>query len=131
MSVLVLHRLQSYLATANDDLQNPAPGAPEAINYHMGFYRVSRINELIEGKGKDGQLSGTSGKPAWDEEDMKRFQLDVYSKQGEYYMELLAPILKTKTDCAGCKALLEWDGRFATESVGASVFTQLREALLD
>jgi penicillin amidase len=46
-------------------------------------------------------------------------------------MELLAPILKTKTGCAGCKALLEWDGRFATDSVGASIFTQLREALLD
>jgi len=122
---------QGYLATANDDLQNPAPGAPKAINYHMGFYRVSRINELIENKGKDHLETPDNGKPTWDEEDMKRFQLDVYSKQGEHYMELLAPILKTKPNCTSCKTLLEWDRRFSTDSVGATVFTQFREALLD
>lgn len=122
---------QGYLATANDDLQNPAPGAPKAINYHMGFYRVSRINELIENKGKDHLETPDNGKPTWDEEDMKRFQLDVYSKQGEYYMELLAPILKAKPNCTSCKTLLEWNRRFSTDSVGATVFTQFREALLD
>jgi len=97
----------------------------------MGFYRVSRINELIENKGKDHLETPANGKPTWDEEDMKRFQLDVYSKQGEYYMELLAPILKAKPNCTSCRTLLEWDGRFSTDSVGATVFTQFREVLLD
>jgi penicillin amidase len=123
----IINPAKGYLATANDDLQDPTPGAPKAINYHMGFYRKSRIDELIEG-GKN-----QKGPVAWTPEDMKRFQLDVYSKQAEYYMELLAPLLEERANenCAGCRALLEWDKRFDKESVGAAVFASLREAVLD
>jgi len=132
----ILNPAEGYLATANDDLQNPASGVPKVINYHMGFYRKARIDDLIEGKSKDKPSNAqssvkSSAVPKLDAEDMKRFQLDVYSKQAEYYIELLRPILtKRAKSCGACQTLLDWDCRFSTDSIGASVYTSFRTALL-
>ncbi|PKQ09744.1 MAG: penicillin acylase family protein [Alphaproteobacteria bacterium HGW-Alphaproteobacteria-12] len=102
-----------YIATANQDLNHL--GVAKPINAPMGDYRARRIEALLE--------RGT----AHTEADMFAIQHDVYSLQGERFMEVLRPLLP---DTPQGQILRDWDCCYDLDSQGAHLFERVYRALL-
>jgi penicillin amidase len=103
---------QGFFATANNDLNQHGRGAP--INLSMGPYRALRIRDLL------------SLRDDFCVEDFFTMQFDVYSKQGEIFMNILRPQLPPSQ--AG-DTLRNWDLRYDADSEGAWLFEQFYEEL--
>jgi penicillin amidase len=104
---------EGIVATANQRI-DPA-GGPLAVNLCAADYRVERIRELLE------KL------PSATAEDMKRIQLDVYSKQAERFMPLLRPHLPPGP---AADLLRDWDLCYDEHSQAATLFEEIHEGLL-
>lgn len=105
---------EQFLATANNDLNQK--GRPIGINLPMGDYRVRRIEELLKSKEKH-SIS-----------DMKNYQSDLLSLQAKEIMNWVSPHLqKNKIG----EILESWDFCYDTKSVGAKIFEDLYQQLLE
>ena len=102
-----------FVVTANQEI-NP-PQGPQVVNLPMAPYRAERIRALLD-EGSSLELG-----------DMKRIQLDLYSLQAERFMRLFQPHLP---DTPAGRLLAEWDRRYDRDSVGASLFEDVYDALL-
>ena len=102
-----------YLSTANNDFNYLGKAKP--INLPMAPYRFNRINELLESKEK---LSI---------EDMKKMHYDLYSKQADLFMPVIAPLLP---DTEAGNLLKNWDFRYQEDSKAAYYFEQIYHELL-
>lgn len=104
---------EGALATANDDHNRPE--GPLSINLCMGDDRASRIGDLL------------AEKDLLDLEDMRRIQRDLYSKQAERFLAVLAPMLP---ETPAGRLLGEWDLHYDPASRGATLFEAVYAALL-
>jgi len=96
---------EGFIVTANQDLNHL--GSADPINMPMGDYRARRIAELL------------SSRDDHDVESFRRIQLDTYSLQARAFLDVLEPLLP---DGPAAQVLRDWDGRYDTDSVGASLF---------
>ena len=76
----------------------------------MPSYRADRIRDLLEN-----QDSLTVG-------DMKKIQYDLYSRQAEVFMHIIAPLLPSSENG---KILKNWDRRYDAASLGATLFERV------
>ena len=104
---------QGFIVTANQDLNHLGEVAPMTLP--MSSYRADRIQELLE-KGE----SLTT-------EDMQKMHYDLYSKQAEAFMEILKPLLPATENG---NILKNWDRRYDTASLGATLFERIYRELL-
>jgi penicillin amidase len=104
---------ENCLATANEDLS--ALAKVPVQNLPMGPYRGDRIRELLK---KSTSL---------DVEAMKKIQYDLYSLQAQYFMKIIKPLLP---DTKNGRILREWDLRYNTESLGATLFERIYTELI-
>ncbi len=108
-----LNPKQGYFATANQDLNEW--GKVQPINLPMGDYRAKRISHLLAEKDNHSL------------EDMKKIQYDVFSKQGEQFMETIKPLLDENNPAS--RALLEWDLCYDLDSKAAFLFEKIYQNL--
>ncbi|MEK6194509.1 MAG: penicillin acylase family protein, partial [Deltaproteobacteria bacterium] len=94
-----------YFVTSNQDLNEY--GKVDPINVGMGPYRSDRIGELL------------SENDAITREYMYQLHYDVYSKQAEAFMAVLAPLLPGTTNG---DILKDWDFQYTADSKGAYLF---------
>lgn len=104
---------EGFIVTANQDLN--AWGQAKPINLPMGAYRADRIRQIL-GAGKD-----------MDRAFMKRMHFDLHSLQAERLLEILRPLLP---DTPNGRLLRDWDCRYESDSVGATLFESVYRALL-
>lgn len=102
----VLNPPEGFLLSANED-QN-APAGPLSVNLHHGFDRSDRIRELL------------AELPQATLADMRRMQVDLYSKHAEKFLKLWRPLIPA--DLPAGRMLLDWDLRYNLESQAASLF---------
>ncbi len=79
----ILNPESGFFATANEDLNRY--GKENPINMPMGSYRAERINALL------------AEKDDFTVEDVYAMHADLYSLQAKRFMEILRPILTTKS----------------------------------
>ena len=91
--------------TSNQDLNEY--GKVDPINVGMGPYRSDRIGDLL------------SENDAITRETMYQLHYDVYSKQAEAFMAILAPLLP---DTPNGDILKNWDFEYTADSKGAYLF---------
>ncbi len=96
---------EGFIVTANQDLNHL--GLADPINMPMGDYRARRIAELL------------SERDDHNVESFRRIQLDDYSLQARLFLDILLPRLP---DDPASQVLRDWNGRYDTDSVGASLF---------
>jgi penicillin amidase len=104
---------QGFVVTANNRL------APDDFPYPLSGvwssgHRARRIRELLEAR------------PQWSEEDCRGLQQDVRSGRAAACVPHLVALLATDTDPAvraAVQHLADWDCRFETDRVGASLFS--------
>jgi penicillin G amidase len=108
-----LNPAAGYFVTANQDLNSYGNAKP--INVHQGDYRARRLRHLLEAS------------DAHDLESMAAMQMDLKSEQAMQFMDRLKPLLPVSAEG---RALLTWDCRYTTESLGASLFEAFYEELL-
>ena len=104
---------EGYVVTANG-AHNQAHG-PLAVNLHGGEYRRDRIEAML---GESAKLTLAH---------MQGIQTDVESLQAHAYLDLIrqwVPATRQGSD------LLDWDGRYDVDSLGAPVFETIYQALL-
>lgn len=101
------------IVTANQDVNHLGECSP--INLPMASYRADRIRQLLSGRKK------------CDVEYMKDIQYDLYSLQGEKFLELLMPFIP---DNENGTILKEWDCRYNQESKGAMLFEEVYISIL-
>ncbi len=99
---------KGFFVTANNDLN--AYGREKPINMPMGPYRADRIAQLLE----------TGEKLRAD--DMSAIQSDLYSRQAEAFMKVIAPLLP---DSQNGRILKEWDLCYTADSLGAWLFERI------
>lgn len=105
---------EGFIVSANG-AHNP-PGGPLAVNLHGGEYRRQRIETLL------------TDTPKLSVEDFKRIQTDLESVQAHVFLDILRPwVPHTRHGCD----LLDWDGRYDVDSLGAPVFEAIYEKLLE
>jgi len=104
---------EGFVASANEDLNHL--GNIVAITLPMGSERADRIHQVL----------GASDKHTI--ESCQELQLDVYSRQGVAFMEILRPLLP-ETDNG--QTLATWNHRYDVDSVGAFLFEEVYRALL-
>jgi len=109
----VLNPEQGYIVTANQDLNELGQVAPMTLP--MSSYRADRIAELIE-KGE----SMTA-------EDMQKIHYDLYSRQAQAFMKIIAPLLPATENG---DILKNWDLRYDAASLGATLFERVYRELL-
>ena len=103
---------EGFLVTANDDLN--ALGSSDPINLPMGAYRAERIRDLLRA-GRDYTV-----------DDMTAMHFDLYSRQAERFMAVLAPLLPDSPQGAILKS---WDCRYDAASRGAYLFERFYQEL--
>jgi penicillin G amidase len=81
----------------------------------MSSYRAERIADLLE---KGESLTA---------EDMKKIHYDLYSRQAEVFMEIIAPLLPATENG---DILKNWDLRYDGASPGATLFERIYRQLL-
>ncbi|MCP4626946.1 MAG: penicillin acylase family protein [bacterium] len=96
---------EGYIITANQDLNHLGKAKPMTLS--MPSYRADRIRDLLEN-----QDSLTV-------DDMKKIQYDLYSRQAEVFMHIIAPLLPSSENG---KILKYWDRRYDAASLGATLF---------
>ena len=101
-----------YFVTSNQDLNEYGKVAP--INMGMGPYRSDRIADIL------------AENNAITNEDMYKLHFDVYSKQAEAFMDILAPLLP---DTANGEILKTWDFNYTADSKGAYLFDRFYREL--
>ena len=101
-----------YFVTSNQDLNEY--GNVDPINVGMGPYRSDRISDLL------------SKNDAITREYMYQLHMDVYSKQAEAFMEILAPLLP---DTPNGDMLKQWDFEYTADSKGAYLFDRFYKEL--
>ncbi len=94
-----------YFVTSNQDLNEF--GNVDPINVGMGPYRSDRIEDLL------------SKNDAITREYMYQLHFDVYSKQAEAFMAILAPLLP---DTPNGDILKGWNFEYTADSKGAYLF---------
>ena len=94
-----------YFVTSNQDLNEY--GNVDPINVGMGPYRSDRIEDLL------------SKNDAITREYMYQLHFDVYSKQAEAFMAILAPLLP---DTPNGDILKGWNFEYTADSKGAYLF---------
>ncbi|MBN2223669.1 MAG: penicillin acylase family protein [Deltaproteobacteria bacterium] len=104
---------EGYVATANEDFSHLSKVPVQ--NLPMGAYRGDRIRELLK---KHTPL---------DVEAMKKIQYDLYSLQAQYFMKIIKPLLP---DTGNGRILRDWDLRYDTGSLGATLFERVYAELL-
>ncbi len=109
----VINPEQGYVVTANQDLNHLGEVAPMTLP--MSSYRADRISEMID-RGE-----------ALTVEDMQKMHYDLYSKQAEAFMEIIAPLLP---DSENGDILKNWDLRYDAASLGATLFERIYRELL-
>lgn len=112
------------IITANNAVL-PEKDYPYTVSDNYQHYRAMRIRELLATKDK------------FTPDDMARFQMDVFAKQGE----LLAPVFVRAFENKGDKsdplavkaaaALAEWDFQCKPDSIGATIFNIAYKKALD
>jgi penicillin G amidase len=103
---------EGFIATANEDANHL--GEVKLQNMPMASYRRDRIAHHLK-KGKNLTV-----------EDMKKMHYDTYSIQAEIFMNVIGPLLpKTKNG----KILKEWDLKYNTDSLGATLLERVYEEL--
>jgi penicillin amidase len=101
------------IVTANQDVNHLGECTP--INLPMASYRAERITQLLKGRKR------------CDVEYMKDIHYDLYSLQGEKFMEILMPLIP---DHENGQILKEWDCRYNEESKGAMLFEEVYLSIL-
>jgi penicillin amidase len=113
----LLHRVlnppEGVLATTNDHQQNPR--GPLSMNLVNGDYRSERIHGLLQAA------------ETFTIEDLKRFQLDLYSVQAERYLDFFEPFLPPTCSAMQLKA---WDCRYSLDSQEAVWFEAIYVRLI-
>ncbi len=104
---------EGYIATANEDMSRLSRVVVQ--NLPMGSYRGDRIRSLLK-KHK-----------VLDVKAMKEIQYDLYSLQAELFMKIVGPLLPSTGNGT---ILRDWDLRYDTESLGATLFERVYEELL-
>lgn len=104
---------EGYFVTANNDLNRYGRCRP--INLPMGPYRADRIAQVL------------ATRSDWTVAEVRRLQMDLYSRQAEQFMAILEPLLP---DGPGAKELREWDLCYDRESFGATRFERFYKLLL-
>ncbi len=104
---------EGYLVSANG--AHNLPTGPLAVNLHGGEYRRQRIEALL---GETTKLTL---------EHMQRIQTDLESLQAHAFLDLIRRWIPATRH--GCD-LLDWDGRYDVDSLGAPVFEAIYSALL-
>jgi penicillin amidase len=102
------------IATANQDLNHF--GSAKPINLAMAPYRAERIEHLLKEKKKI------------DIDYMKKIHYDLYSIQGERIMKAINPLLQ---DSEKENILKDWDYRYASDSVGATIFENVYSSIIE
>ena len=103
---------EGYFATANEDLNRFGRGTP--INLPMGPYRGDRIRQLLAARDK------------FTVADICAMHFDVYSRQAEFFMNLLKPLLPATPQA---DRLRNWDLKYTADSEGAFLFERFYEQL--
>jgi len=101
-----------YLVTSNQNLNES--GNVDPINVGMGSYRSDRIGEMLAKKNDI------------DPEYMFKLHYDVYSKQAEGFMAILAPLLPESRQGAILKS---WNLEYSPDSEGAFLFDRFYKQL--
>jgi len=101
------------IATANQDLNHFGNAKP--INLAMAPYRVERIEQLLK-------------KKRLDIDYMKEIHYDIYSLHGERMMKVINPLLQ---DSAKENILKDWDYKYSSNSVGASIFENVYSSIIE
>ena len=109
----VLNPQKGYIVTANQDLNHLGEIAPMTLP--MPGYRADRIAELIE---KGDALTA---------DDMKKMHYDLFSRQADAFMEIIAPLLP---DSENGEILKNWDRKYDAGSLGATLFEHVYRELL-
>jgi penicillin amidase len=109
----VLNPEQGYVVTANQDLNHLGEVAPMTLP--MSGYRADRITDLLD-RGE-----------ALTVDDMQQMHYDLYSRQAEAFMEIIAPLLPATENGATLK---NWDLRYDAASPGATLFERVYRELL-
>jgi len=99
---------EGYIATANNDMNYCARA--KVCNLPMGDWRVRRISEMLAAR-KDHTP-----------ESMQAMHYDLYSKHAEDWMPIIRPLLP---EGERADLLREWDLRYESASVAASVFENI------
>jgi penicillin G amidase len=103
-----------FLVTANDDLNPLGTRAP--INLPMGDSRARRIAEEL------------AARDDWTVEAVRELQLDLRARHPEPFLAALRPLLG---DAPNERLLRDWDLRYDTGSLGATLFERFHRALLE
>jgi penicillin amidase len=104
---------EGYIATANEDVSHLSKVVVQ--NLPMGSYRGDRIRYLLKRH------------KSLDVETMKEIQYDLYSLQAEAFMKIIKPLLP---NTGNGMILRDWDFRYNTDSLGATLFERVYEELL-
>lgn len=104
---------EGYLASTNDRHQNPT--GPLTMNLSSGEYRRQRIHSLLQERER------------FDLEDLKRFQLDLFSPQAERYLEFFRPLLP---DTPAARDLSDWDCCYRLQAPEAVWFEAIYQRLM-
>ncbi|MGH8508691.1 MAG: penicillin acylase family protein [Gammaproteobacteria bacterium] len=109
-----------FIATANN--RTLGKGYPYSLGHNYAHdYRAFRINEQL---GASRSIT---------EPDMLNLQLDTKSRVYNFYRALALEVLDTATpwEAEVRRALLRWDGRARTDSIGFAFLADLRRRLIE
>jgi penicillin amidase len=104
---------EGFIVTANQDLNHL--GRVKPMTLPMSAYRAERIAELL------------AGRDSLRVDDMKKMHYDLYSRQGQAFMEIIEPLLPATRNG---QILKKWDRRYDAASTGACLFERVYQELL-
>ena len=107
---------RGYISSANHQ-PTPASGVPVAGYYNLPD-RARRLEAVLSDPEKK-----------WDTEAARQLQLDVRNGYGPRILKDLLPVMQAVVTDANDKAFMEpmekWDGNYARDSIGATLFSQM------
>jgi penicillin amidase len=107
---------RGYILSANHQPQ-PASGVPVPGYYNLPD-RAQRLDALL-----------SAPDTRWNSAEARKLQLDVTNNYGPRILQELLPVMAAVVTDANEKAFMEpltkWDGAYTTESIAATLFTQL------
>jgi penicillin amidase len=106
--------LEGFIATANQDVNNLTDVRMQTLP--MAADRSLRIAELLEARDDH------------DLDSMRGMQYDIQAKQAERLMPVIIPLLP---DTENGNILREWDLRYASDSLGATLYESVYRELLE